>query len=531
MSYSYGGNSFYTGSTASNKLTIISSKTPTFTVKSETTMGYGIETPFKVALTSGSVPLAGKTVTFTVKGTTYDKTTDSNGIATLPINLAVGKYTISYTNKADSKIDSKTGSTQINVVARTQSSLTWKSDATFYQGTNTFSVLLLDSSSKAISGASVKMTADSKDYTATTGSDGYAKFNVNLPNTGTYTIKYSFDGNSLNLPSSGSKSVTIEKSKGISIKSIITAATTVKNYYSSNGKFPDSVSADGMTFTMPEFLYLMTQATYQLGNSNNNAITPIVGATAPSSSSGDTINANLYKDKYLTLANTIANYIKTNKKAPSYGTSDLGKIGYNELVDAYSRVVAYYGANDAMPNYVTIKPYGSGSDSDSYSQTGSGLNEKNTVSNLEPYLKSSTNCPVNNTAIKNLVDSLTSGLSSPTEKAKALYNYVRDSISYTFYYDTRYGAVGTLNAKTGNCVDQAHLLIAMYRTAGLPARYVHGASCTFSSGTYGHVWAQVLIDGNWIVSDPTSSRNSFGKIVNWNTNTFTLKGIYSGIQF
>ena len=120
---------------------------------------------------------------------------------------------------------------------------------------------------------------------------------------------------------------------------------------------------------------------------------------------------------------------------------------------------------------------------------------------------------------------------SSGQKATAIYNYVRDSISYSFYYDTKYGAVGTLDAKRGNCVDQAHLVVAMFRTADLPARYVHG-TCRFSSGsTYGHVWAQVLVDGKWTVADATSSRNSLGKVANWNTNSFTLKSITSSISF
>ena len=109
---------------------------------------------------------------------------------------------------------------------------------------------------------------------------------------------------------------------------------------------------------------------------------------------------------------------------------------------------------------------------------------------------------------------------------------MRDYVSYSFYYYTKYGAVGTLNAKTGNCVDQAHLLVAMYRTAGLAARYAHGTCYfTLSGSTYGHVWTQVLIGDTWIVGDPTSSRNSFGNVVNWNNNNYNLKGYYSSIAF
>jgi transglutaminase-like putative cysteine protease len=71
----------------------------------------------------------------------------------------------------------------------------------------------------------------------------------------------------------------------------------------------------------------------------------------------------------------------------------------------------------------------------------------------------------------------------------------------------------------------------MFRTAGLAARYVHG-TCKFSSGsTYGHVWAQVLVDGKWYVADATSSKNSLGSVSNWNTNSFTLNKIYASLPF
>jgi len=142
-----------------------------------------------------------------------------------------------------------------------------------------------------------------------------------------------------------------------------------------------------------------------------------------------------------------------------------------------------------------------------------------------------TNCQVGNAAIKKVVDSLVKDLTSDAAKARAIFNYVRDSVSYSFYYNTKYGATGTLSYKTGNCVDQAHLAIAMFRTAGLAARYVHG-TCRFSSGsTYGHVWAQVLIDGTWTVADATSSRNSLGHVANWNTASYSLKGKYASISF
>ena len=321
-------------------------------------------------------------------------------------------------------------------------------------------------------------------------------------------------------------------SKTISIKNILTGATNLKTYYSTNSKLPNTVTAGGITFTLPEFLYLMSQAIYQIGNFNTADIAYISGVSAPESPFGDTISSKqLTKDNYITVANNVAKFISTNKLAPNYASSSLGRIIYSELVDSFSRVLDYYNTNGTLPGYVVIN-YVSSSSSSTTTATGSGLNEANKATDLTAYLKSSTNCQVGNSAIKSVVNSLTSGLTSDYDKAVAIYNYVRDQVSYSFYYDTKYGAAGTLSAKTGNCVDQAHLLIAMARTAGIPARYVHGTCYFTSSGsTYGHVWAQILIDGKWYVADPTSTRNSFGNIVNWNTNSFSLKGIYSSIAF
>ncbi|WP_067042927.1 transglutaminase domain-containing protein [Methanobrevibacter sp. YE315] len=317
----------------------------------------------------------------------------------------------------------------------------------------------------------------------------------------------------------------------VALKDIISAAGVIKTYYEKNTKLPSSVEVGSLKVTMQKFLYLLTKAVCQLDESNTGAVPLVTKILAPDSPSGDEIgSATLPRAGYVNTASNVASYIEKNNQAPNFASSDVGNIIFTELVDAYARIVAFYGSNKELPTYVTVR-YSEGGSVDPVDEKGTGLNEKNTITNLKPYLVATTNCQVNNTSIKNIVDSLTKGLTSDYDIANALYKYVRDSISYSFYYDTRYGAVGTLNAKTGNCVDQAHLLVAMARTAGLPARYVHG-TCHFSSGsTYGHVWAQILVGDMWTLSDPTSSRNSFGNVVNWNTNSFSLHSITSSIEF
>jgi Transglutaminase-like superfamily len=138
---------------------------------------------------------------------------------------------------------------------------------------------------------------------------------------------------------------------------------------------------------------------------------------------------------------------------------------------------------------------------------------------------------IDTSSVSALAKSLTAGSTTTLAKATKIYNWVRDNINYAFYYNTKYGAAGTLQHRQGNCVDTSHLLIALARAAGITSRYVHG-NCQFSSGTwYGHVWAQLYVNGKWVTADATSSRNSLGVVKNWNTATYKLLGVYTTLPF
>jgi hypothetical protein len=150
---------------------------------------------------------------------------------------------------------------------------------------------------------------------------------------------------------------------------------------------------------------------------------------------------------------------------------------------------------------------------------------------LEPYLLPSANSQSTNPQIVALAKSITKGSTSQYTSAVKIFNWVRDNINYSFYYNTQKGALGTLNSRSANCADTSHLMVALMRAAGIPARYEHG-NCKFSSGNwYGHVWAQVYVNGKWYYADGTSYRNSLGVIKNWDTSTFTLEGVYRSLPF
>ena len=160
------------------------------------------------------------------------------------------------------------------------------------------------------------------------------------------------------------------------------------------------------------------------------------------------------------------------------------------------------------------------------------LNSKYKGESLKKYLSSSTNCQVKNANIKKLAKSLTKNCKNNLQKAKKIFNWVRDNIAYEKYPNTRKGAAKLLVSKKGNCVDQAHLTVALARSAGIPARYVNANNCKFSTGyTSGHVWAEFLIEDTWVAGDTTSCRNSFGVVKNWNIKNYKLLGKYSSISF
>lgn len=131
------------------------------------------------------------------------------------------------------------------------------------------------------------------------------------------------------------------------------------------------------------------------------------------------------------------------------------------------------------------------------------------------YLAVTKNCQVNSSYFKKIVKNKISGKTTTYSQAVTLFNYANARLKYSGYYNTRYGAEKTCRQAFGNCCDMAHVVVALSRTAGIPARYNH-AKCYFTSGLVtGHVWAEICVDGKWYKCDATSSRNSFGVIKNW----------------
>ena len=147
--------------------------------------------------------------------------------------------------------------------------------------------------------------------------------------------------------------VTPSYGDSVSVSSIVGASASLKKYIEVNGVLPKFITIGNSNYTMPQFLYLMTKATEEIGNSDSKAITAIL-VNASSKTSGDVINKQLVKSEFVSLAKTLADYIAANGVAPGNISSTLGDIKYESLIYAYARILSYYNSNSAFPNFVFV---------------------------------------------------------------------------------------------------------------------------------------------------------------------------------
>ena len=308
-------------------------------------------------------------------------------------------------------------------------------------------------------------------------------------------------------------------------------ATKLVTYIKSTHKLPTYIMVSGKNITLSQFLYLLTVDLIGINSKSQSSITLKTVKTPILSVAETATNGKIYKTSYINIAKKINNYINLHSTAPITASSSLGLIRYESLIYSFSKILGYYNTNKILPAYVTIQR--GMVKTPTIKASASSANQTPVVipAAILPYLDPTNNCQSNSTIIKSYSASITNGLTTQLNKAVAIFNWVRDNIDYSFYYNTKYGALGTLNSTTANCVDTSHLMIALMRAAGIPAEYEHVYAQFTSGNWYGHVIAMVYINGVWYKADGTSSKNQFGVVNNWNTTTATVYGTYKELPF
>ncbi len=93
---------------------------------------------------------------------------------------------------------------------------------------------------------------------------------------------------------------------------------------------------------------------------------------------------------------------------------------------------------------------------------------------------------------------------SPLDTVLALSTKVHDYMHYTAGATTAATtAMQAFASKLGVCQDYAHILIALCRANGIPARYVNGLMQGVGET---HAWVEVYVEGVWRGIDPTNNQ-------------------------
>ncbi|MBO7718785.1 MAG: hypothetical protein J6S29_01385, partial [Methanosphaera sp.] len=467
--------------------------------------------------------VSGLTTVFKVNGITIGSAKINNGKASLTFDVPNWKIK-NYTLLA------KVGATNTSYEATQQSTLsvvkfTIKSTKIVLEPlyiaqkdkTFTLKAKVLDSSNNPVDGGKFVIKLNGVSSGTTTVSNGVASISFSTSSLSTNkinTIEAIYGGTAKYQSSKNSSNIrTVSSLSTYTYSQVLDAAVRVKNYIEQYESLPKYVVMGSDNVAMPEFLYLLaevvtTNKTYSNGKFGDNV----------SSYNTSCYGKNLVESEYIKSAGNIISFYANNSRAPSAISTAIGTINFEDTVYIYARVVAYLSNNNKLPAYAVVSKLKS--DSSSYTS------DNTVASGYQQYLVKTKNCEVNATIFKNAVAQAIAGVSGAYNQAKAIFDYVNKHTTYSYYADTRYGSVRTLSQGYGNCVDMAHVCIAMFRTANLPARYVHGKSCVFRSGLVtGHVWAEVYVNGKWVQCDATSDYNSFGTIVNWSRNSGEVRYI------
>ncbi|MBE5761576.1 MAG: transglutaminase domain-containing protein [Clostridiales bacterium] len=123
-------------------------------------------------------------------------------------------------------------------------------------------------------------------------------------------------------------------------------------------------------------------------------------------------------------------------------------------------------------------------------------------------------------SVRDLTLSLTDGIESPYQKAKAIEDWLKENCTYTTEPgdppEDRDFVDYFLETKEGYCVYYASAMTVMARSAGLPARYVLGYGMKEDNSIYNmysnrwltavstaHAWCEVYLKGiGWVTFDP-----------------------------
>ena len=166
---------------------------------------------FVVTVTDGEgKALSGKSVNITIDDESYVETTDSNGSASVDLDLGVGVYNVTVI------VDDKAAEAVVTVLAQKVSINA--SDVEAVYGDNVIvNATVTDSEGNPVAGVPVKLTAANGVYTENTDENGIATFDLGKMPAGNYTLDYSINSQDYTNATCSANAVVTQKEANVTI--------------------------------------------------------------------------------------------------------------------------------------------------------------------------------------------------------------------------------------------------------------------------------------------------------------------------
>lgn len=274
-----------------------------------------------VLLDGAGNPLANAKATFNIIGKIYTITTDTNGIATLPINLNPGNYIITVINPNDGLMHSN-NITVLSTVSATDI-------VKYYRNETQYSAVFLDSTGNPLASAEATFNIIGKIYNITTDDEGIATLPINL-NPGEYivTVTNSNDGlmysNNVTvltfLITSGDVVTTYGSEATFSVKVLNKTGGIDKNTlvtFNINGnlyeKLTDENGIATLTLNLNSGNYILTYEANGLKESNSYQVKNLIEITTYNWNSGANVCQNSLIKNNLPTSSLIAQIVEMAK--------------------------------------------------------------------------------------------------------------------------------------------------------------------------------------------------------------------------
>ena len=370
---------------------------------------------------SGAV-MASKKVTIRINGKNYVKTTNSNGRAALKIKLTGSKYAAKVYFYKSGVYSYSSKSFTLNIVNNKPSFTI--ANSTVVKG-NYLYVYLKDKAGSVMANQKVAVKLNGKTYAMTTNSNGRIALKVTLA-AKKYTTNLNFY--KTGVYSASSKSFTLnvvnDNSKN-SVANIMAAATKVRNYVNSYKRLPETVTVGSYKISIEEFSYLMSESIVGLNKGSISSV-KILEGIQDVESGGDSMNAKIYKEQYVDLANRAMTYIQNNKVPARYAAaysssnSKIGNAGFDLYTYCFAKILVFYDANKYLPNYCTFESSVFGSSSDSSESVLSNVIDSSRLRNFTIALTGLDSSILSNMAINLTLDAPTGSGNKITKKTVIL---------------------------------------------------------------------------------------------------------------